>query len=261
MYVKPKKHLGQHFLKNASIAEQIAHSLTGHGHYATLIEIGPGTGALTQHLLKLPYTTWVSEIDIESIAYLHQHYPELRPRILGEDFLAMNLQNKFEEKIAVIGNFPYNISSQILFHVLDHKNQVTELVGMFQKEVAMRVSNPPGGKEYGILSVLIQAWYDVEYLFTVNEEEFIPPPKVKSGVIRMKRNTIDDLGCDEVMFKRVVKTAFNQRRKTLRNSLKSLLPQGFENEMLQLRPERLTVAQFIQLTKWCSPDHSSESVS
>jgi 16S rRNA (adenine1518-N6/adenine1519-N6)-dimethyltransferase len=261
MYVKPKKHLGQHFLKNASIAEQIAHSLTGHGHYATLIEIGPGTGALTQHLLKLPYTTWVSEIDIESIAYLHQHYPELRPRTLGEDFLAMNLQNKFEEKIAVIGNFPYNISSQILFHVLDHKNQVTELVGMFQKEVAMRVSNPPGGKEYGILSVLIQAWYDVEYLFTVNEEEFIPPPKVKSGVIRMKRNTIDDLGCDEVMFKRVVKTAFNQRRKTLRNSLKSLLPQGFENEMLQLRPERLTVAQFIQLTKWCSPDHSSESVS
>jgi len=261
MYVKPKKHLGQHFLKNASIAEQIAHSLTGHGHYATLIEIGPGTGALTQHLLKLPYTTWVSEIDIESIAYLHQHYPELRPRILGEDFLAMNLQNKFEEKIAVIGNFPYNISSQILFHVLDHKNQVTELVGMFQKEVAMRVSNPPGGKEYGILSVLIQAWYDVEYLFTVNEEEFIPPPKVKSGVIRMKRNTIDDLGCDEVMFKRVVKTAFNQRRKTLRNSLKSLLPQGFENEMLQLRPERLTVAQFIQLTKWCSPDHSSVSVS
>ena len=261
MYVKPKKHLGQHFLKNASIAEQIAHSLTGHGHYATLIEIGPGTGALTQHLLKLPYTTWVSEIDIESIAYLHQHYPELRPRILGEDFLAMNLQNKFEEKIAVIGNFPYNISSQILFHVLDHKDQVTELVGMFQKEVAMRVSNPPGGKEYGILSVLIQAWYDVEYLFTVNEEEFIPPPKVKSGVIRMKRNTIDDLGCDEVMFKRVVKTAFNQRRKTLRNSLKSLLPQGFENEMLQLRPERLTVAQFIQLTKWCSPDHSSVSVS
>ena len=261
MYVKPKKHLGQHFLKNASIADRIAHSLTGHGHYATLIEIGPGTGALTQHLLKLPYTTWVSEIDIESIAYLHQHYPELRPRILGEDFLAMNLQNKFEEKIAVIGNFPYNISSQILFHVLDHKNQVTELVGMFQKEVAMRVSNPPGGKEYGILSVLIQAWYDVEYLFTVNEEEFIPPPKVKSGVIRMKRNTIDDLGCDEVMFKRVVKTAFNQRRKTLRNSLKSLLPQGFENEMLQLRPERLTVAQFIQLTKWCSPDHSSESVS
>jgi len=125
MYVKPKKHLGQHFLKNASIAEQIAHSLTGHGHYAALIEIGPGTGALTQHLLKLPYTTWVSEIDIESIAYLHQHYPELRPRILGEDFLAMNLQNKFEEKIAVIGNFPYNISSQILFHVLDHKNQVT----------------------------------------------------------------------------------------------------------------------------------------
>jgi 16S rRNA (adenine1518-N6/adenine1519-N6)-dimethyltransferase len=261
MYVKPKKHLGQHFLKNASIAEQIAHSLTGHGHYAALIEIGPGTGALTQHLLKLPYTTWVSEIDIESIAYLHQHYPELRPRILGEDFLAMNLQNKFEEKIAVIGNFPYNISSQILFHVLDHKDQVTELVGMFQKEVAMRVSNPPGGKEYGILSVLIQAWYDVEYLFTVNEEEFIPPPKVKSGVIRMKRNTIDDLGCDEVMFKRVVKTAFNQRRKTLRNSLKSLLPQGFENEMLQLRPERLTVAQFIQLTKWCSPDHSSLSVS
>jgi 16S rRNA (adenine1518-N6/adenine1519-N6)-dimethyltransferase len=261
MYVKPKKHLGQHFLKNASIAEQIAHSLTGHGHYAALIEIGPGTGALTQHLLKLPYTTWVSEIDIESIAYLHQHYPELRPRILGEDFLAMNLQNKFEEKIAVIGNFPYNISSQILFHVLDHKDQVTELVGMFQKEVAMRVSNPPGGKEYGILSVLIQAWYDVEYLFTVNEEEFIPPPKVKSGVIRIKRNTIDDLGCDEVMFKRVVKTAFNQRRKTLRNSLKSLLPQGFENEMLQLRPERLTVAQFIQLTKWCSLDHPSVSVS
>jgi 16S rRNA (adenine1518-N6/adenine1519-N6)-dimethyltransferase len=252
MYVKPKKHLGQHFLKNAGIAEQIAQSLTGHGGYHTVIEIGPGTGALTQHLLKLPYTTWVSEIDIESIAYLHQHYPDLRPRILGEDFLAMPLDQKFEGKLAVVGNFPYNISSQILFHVLDHKEQVTELVGMFQKEVAMRVSNPPGGKEYGILSVLIQAWYDVEYLFTVHEDEFIPPPKVKSGVIRMKRNVTQQLDCDEILFKKVIKTAFNQRRKTLRNSIKSLLPKGFDHEILQLRPEQLSVQQFIQLTQWCS---------
>jgi len=254
MYVKPKKHLGQHFLKNTAIAQQIAQGLSGHGGYTTIIEIGPGTGALTQHLLALPYEVWASEIDIESVAYLHQHYPALRPRILGEDFLKMNLKEKWTSPLAVVGNFPYNISSQILFHVLDFKDHVPELVGMFQKEVAMRVSNPPGGKEYGILSVLIQAWYEVEYLFTVHEDEFIPPPKVKSGVIRMKRNGVHDLGCDEAMFKKVVKTAFNQRRKTLRNSIKSLLPLGFENDLLQLRPEQLSVAQFVQLTLWCS-DH------
>jgi 16S rRNA (adenine1518-N6/adenine1519-N6)-dimethyltransferase len=256
MYVKPKKHLGQHFLVNPAIAEEIANSLTGHGNYSSIIEIGPGTGALTQHLLKLPYETWVSEIDIESVAYLHQHYPNLRPRILGEDFLTMPIDQKWSGPIAVIGNFPYNISSQILFHVLDYKDQVPELVGMFQKEVAMRVSNPPGGKEYGILSVFVQAWYDVEYLFTVHENEFNPPPKVKSGVIRMKRNEVTQLDCDEVLFKKVVKTAFNQRRKTLRNSIKRLLPPGFENDMLQLRPEQLSVAQFVQLTHWCS--HSIE---
>jgi 16S rRNA (adenine1518-N6/adenine1519-N6)-dimethyltransferase len=253
MYVKPKKHLGQHFLINPSIAQEIANSLSGHGGYDTIIEIGPGTGALTQFLLDRPYETWVSEIDIESVAYLHQHYPALRPRILGEDFLTMPIDQKWSKPIAVVGNFPYNISSQILFHVLEYKDQVPELVGMFQKEVAVRVSNPPGGKEYGILSVLIQAWYDVEYLFTVNENEFNPPPKVKSGVIRMKRNQVSDLGCNEKQFKNVVKTAFNQRRKTLRNSLKSLLPNGFEHALLQKRPEQLSVAEFIQLTHWCHP--------
>ena len=253
MYVKPKKHLGQHFLINPAIAHDIAHALTGHGGYDSIIEIGPGTGALTQFLLDRPYETWVSEIDIESVAYLHQHYPALIPRILGEDFLTMPIDQKWSKPIAVVGNFPYNISSQILFHVLEYKDQVPELVGMFQKEVAIRVSNPPGGKEYGILSVLIQAWYDVEYLFTVNENEFNPPPKVKSGVIRMKRNQVSDLGCNEKQFKNVVKTAFNQRRKTLRNSLKSLLPNGFEDAILQKRPEQLTVTEFIQLTQWCYP--------
>jgi 16S rRNA (adenine1518-N6/adenine1519-N6)-dimethyltransferase len=249
MYVAPKKHLGQHFLINAQIAQDIAHALTGFGDYKTVLEIGPGTGALTRHLLPLGYDTHVVEIDQQSVVYLHLHYPELKNKIHSEDFLRMNLTAKFPQSIAVIGNFPYNISSQILFHFLDYKDHVPELVGMFQKEVALRVANGPGTKDYGILSVLIQAWYDVEYLFTVNENEFNPPPKVKSGVIRMKRKDIQHLGCDEVQFKQLVKLAFNQRRKTLRNSIKSILNgQVIDADILQKRPEQLSVAQFIELT-------------
>lgn len=249
MYVAPKKHLGQHFLINAQIAHDIAHALTRFGGYKTVLEIGPGTGALTKHLLPLPYDTHVVEIDEQSIVYLHLHYPELKNKIHSEDFLKMDLIRKFPEPIAVIGNFPYNISSQILFHVLDFKDHVPELVGMFQKEVALRIANGPGSKDYGILSVLIQAWYDVEYLFTVNENEFNPPPKVKSGVIRMKRKDIHDLGCDEVKFKQLVKLAFNQRRKTLRNSLKSVIQnQEVAGDWLQKRPEQLGVQEFIELT-------------
>ncbi len=249
MYVAPKKHLGQHFLTNPQIASDIAQALTGFWGYQKILEIGPGTGALTQHLLQLSYETHVVEVDQQSIVYLHLHYPQLKNRIHSADFLRMNLMDFSKEPIAVIGNFPYNISSQILFHVLDYKDHVPELVGMFQKEVALRVANGPGTRDYGILSVLIQAWYDVEYLFTVNENEFNPPPKVKSGVIRMKRKNNDSLGCNEQQFMQLVKLAFNQRRKTLRNSIKSLIAhKNWEHEILQKRPEQLGVAEFIWLT-------------
>jgi 16S rRNA (adenine1518-N6/adenine1519-N6)-dimethyltransferase len=253
--VKPKKHLGQHFLKNTEIAENIANALTLHGQYSIALEVGPGMGVLTQFLLKnKKIETWVAEIDKESITYLKNNFPEINNRILEGDFLNMQLNKHFEEKpIAIIGNFPYNISSQILFKVYENKNQVKEVVGMFQKEVAIRIASKPGKKDYGILSVLMQAYYNIEYLFTVNEDEFYPAPKVKSGVIRLCRNEVNSLPCDEILFKKVVKTAFNQRRKTLRNSLKSLLP----NELLPLplfnkRPEQLSVEEFISITKMIS---------
>ena len=252
MTVKPKKALGQHFLKNPEICAQIAEAITLHGDYKKVLEIGPGMGALTQYLLQRPeFETHVVEIDRESVDYLNVHFGALRGRIHEADFLRMPLEQLFPEPIAVVGNFPYNISSQIVFKVLDHMNQVPELVGMFQREVAQRFAGSPGNKDYGIISVLAQAYYDIEYLFTVNEDEFIPPPKVKSGVIRMRRKFGTTLGCDEKLFKQVVKTAFNQRRKTLRNSLKSLT-QGKVDTSSSLwgkRPEQLGVPEFVSLTE------------
>jgi 16S rRNA (adenine1518-N6/adenine1519-N6)-dimethyltransferase len=252
MTVKPKKALGQHFLKNPEICAQIAEAITLHGDYKKVLEIGPGMGALTQYLLQRPeFETHVVEIDRESVDYLNVHFGVLRGRIHEADFLRMPLEKLFPEPIAVVGNFPYNISSQIVFKVLDHMDQVPELVGMFQREVAQRFAGSPGNKDYGIISVLAQAYYDIEYLFTVNEDEFIPPPKVKSGVIRMRRKFGVELGCDEKLFKQVVKTSFNQRRKTLRNSLKSLT-QGktdTSDAIWNKRPEQLSVAEFVSLTK------------
>lgn len=255
MTVKPKKALGQHFLKNPEICAQIAEAITLHGDYKKVLEIGPGMGALTQYLLQRPeFETHVVEIDRESVDYLNVHFGALRGRIHEADFLRMPLEQLFPEPIAVVGNFPYNISSQIVFKVLDHMNQVPELVGMFQREVAQRFAGSPGNKDYGIISVLAQAYYDIEYLFTVNEDEFIPPPKVKSGVIRMRRKFGTTLGCDEKLFKQVVKTAFNQRRKTLRNSLKSLT-QGKTDTTSAIwnkRPEQLSVEAFVELTNLIS---------
>ena len=247
--VKPKKHLGQHFLKDESICVDIAGALTGHGDYSQVIEVGPGTGALTKHLLNNDsFETIVVEIDTESVVYLNTNYPDLK--VLEENFLKMDFSQFDSNKLAVIGNFPYNISSQILFKVLEEKDRVTEVVGMFQKEVAERVAEPPGTKRYGILSVLLQAYYSIEYLFTVDEHVFDPPPKVKSGVIRLIRNDVDKLPCDEKEFKRIIKMAFNQRRKTLRNSLKPLLGEiDTTNPIFKERPEQLSVEQFIELTK------------
>lgn len=248
--VRPKKALGQHFLKNEEICSKIADSLTLHGNYKQVLEVGPGMGALTKFLLtKKDFLTSVVELDSESVAYLKQHYPQLENRIYEEDFLRLKLDEFITEPFAVIGNFPYNISSQIVFAVLDYKDHIPELVGMFQREVAQRFASGPGNKDYGIISVLAQAYYDLEYLFTVSEHEFIPPPKVKSGVIRMKRKFGSELGCDEVLFKKVVKTGFNQRRKTLRNSLKSLTQQvDTSSALFDKRPEQLGVAEFVELT-------------
>jgi len=247
--VRAKKHLGQHFLKDEGICKDIATALTETDKYDTVLEVGPGMGALTKYLIPNEnFTTEVVEIDRDSIGYLGEHYPDLV--VHKEDFLKMDLTERFDGPIAVIGNFPYNISSQILFHVIDHKNRVPEVVGMFQKEVAVRIAEPPGTKKYGIISVLLQAYYDIEYLFTVHEHVFNPPPKVKSGVIRLIRNKTQHLGCDEKLFKVVVKMAFNQRRKTLRNSIKALCTNvDTTQEIFNLRPERLSVEEFVSLTK------------
>lgn len=247
--VRPKKHLGQHFLKEEAIAQRIAESLTGHGAYAHVLEIGPGTGALTRHLIALqrwPITCY--EVDTESVAYLNDHYPQLEVR--SEDFLRMDPTAVTTGPFAVIGNFPYNISTQIVFKVLEHRDRCTEVVGMFQKEVADRIRAPHGSKTYGITSVLTQAFYDVDLLFHVEPGSFIPPPKVRSSVIRLRRNATATLPCDEALLFRVVKTAFNQRRKTLSNALKQLpelkgpLPAAYAG----LRAEQLSVADFIALT-------------
>ncbi|MFN8343703.1 MAG: 16S rRNA (adenine(1518)-N(6)/adenine(1519)-N(6))-dimethyltransferase RsmA [Spirosomataceae bacterium] len=253
MKVKPKKHLGQHFLRDLDASERIADLLSGHGGYDTVLEIGPGMGVLTQFILpKTQYQTYVVEIDRESVAYLKVNFPALEGRIIDGDFLRINLKEWSESVsakpcFAIIGNYPYNISSQILFKALDYRDTVSEIVGMFQKEVAMRVAAPPGKKDYGILSVLLQAFYDIEYAFTVPPEAFDPPPKVQSGVIRLKRNAVKQLECDEKRFIQVVKAGFNQRRKTLRNALKPLGIQ-FEHPLLDKRAEQLSVADFVLLT-------------
>lgn len=254
--VRAKKHLGQHFLTDQNIAKKIADSLSPEGKYRKVLEVGPGMGVLTKFLLEREdIETWVVEIDRESVQYLDEHYPGLHGKIISGDFLRRDFTDFFSVPTAVIGNFPYNISTQILFRVLDFKNSIPEVVGMFQKEVAQRIAEKPGSKTYGITSVLLQAWYDIEYLFTVNENVFSPPPKVKSAVIRLRRNNVKDLGCDEKLFTQVVKAAFNQRRKQLRNSLSMFdIIEGEEkNQIFTLRPERLSVADFVRLTNMLQP--------
>ncbi|CCX78148.1 ribosomal RNA small subunit methyltransferase A [Parabacteroides johnsonii CAG:246] len=248
--VKPKKALGQHFLKDLQIAERIADTLSDYKQLPVL-EIGPGMGVLTQFLLKKGHDLTVVELDMESVDYLEQNFPALEGKILAEDFLRLDLSKLFPDQFCVIGNYPYNISSQIFFKVLDYKEHIPCCSGMIQKEVAERLAAGPGSKTYGILSVLLQAWYEVEYLFTVSEKVFDPPPKVKSAVIRMVRNNRKSLGCDEKLFKTVVKTSFNQRRKTLRNSMKPLLGKDcpdFPLPIFDKRPEQLSVEQFVELT-------------
>lgn len=252
--VKPKKALGQHFLTDMGIAARIAATLDAYKEFPVL-EIGPGTGVLTQFLMESHPADKLTlvEIDTESVEWLKLHLPQPNPRIIEGDFLTL----PFDEMLpgvspaCIIGNYPYNISSQIFFKVLDHKDRVACCSGMLQREVAERLAAKPGTKARGILSVLLQAWYDVEYLFTVSEHVFNPPPKVKSGVIRMTRNSVTDLGCDEALFKTVVKTTFGQRRKTIRNSVRALLPPQCslaDDALGSLRPEQLSVEQFVELT-------------
>ena len=260
--VRPKKALGQHFLTDQAVAQAIVATLRSRG---PVLEVGPGTGVLTQYLLRdSAVELKVVEIDNESVRYLLEHFPKLAPALYEADFLKMDLGRMFPGPFAVIGNFPYNISSQIFFKVLDYRGQIPEVVCMVQKEVAERLAAPPGSKTYGILSVLLQAWYDIEYCFTVGEGAFLPPPKVKSAVIRLTRNGRTSLDCDEELFKTVVKTTFNQRRKTIRNSLKPILaalfPSGRASSSgpsalpayipyLDARPEQLSVEEFVELTR------------
>lgn len=247
MEVRAKKYLGQHFLKDESIARQIVGSLTGVTPH--VLEVGPGMGVLTKYLCANSALDFHAiEIDTESVEYLHDHYPSLH--VIEGDFLKLDLKEYFAEPFAVIGNFPYNISSQILFRVYENRNQIPEVVGMFQKEVAERVAAKPGSKTYGILSVLLSAYYDIEYLFTVHEYVFNPPPKVKSAVIRLRRNQVPALDCDQALFAKVVKVGFNQRRKTLRNALKQLNMdvEAVPAELLAKRAEQLSVADFVLIS-------------
>ena len=240
---------GQNFLIAGWVPESIAEP-AGVDETAGVLEIGPGMGVLTQFLMQSDKQLKVIEIDTESVDYLHRVYPQLE--VIEGDFLKLDLDGIFDGRFAVIGNYPYNISSQIFFRILDYKDSIPVVSGMLQREVAQRICAGPGSKVYGILSVLLQAWYDCEYLFTVDENVFNPPPKVKSGVLRLTRNTTTDLGCDERLFKTVVKTGFGQRRKTLRNSLSSLVPKGsslLSDEIMSKRPEQLSVAQFVELTR------------
>lgn len=274
MFVKPKKALGQHFLKDNKIAERIVKALVSPETTPVtdpetaavpatnqVLEIGPGTGVLTAFLVKEQGIDFkLIEIDDESVRYLREYYPQLGDSLIEGDFLRMDLEALFPGKFMIIGNFPYNISSQIFFKVLDYREKIPTVVGMLQKEVAQRLASPPGNKDYGILSVLLQAWYNIEYLFTVDENSFIPPPKVKSAVIRITANDRKELGCDEVLFKKVIKATFNQRRKTIRNSIKSLLStldttgKAYEalcrarTPLLAKRPEQLSVEEFVELT-------------
>lgn len=243
--VKAKKYLGQHFLKDKNIAKRIADGLNSDLNH--VLEIGPGMGILTQFLTEKEYPLSVVEIDNESVEYLKQNFDNLN--IIEGDFLKLDLQ-KFGNKIGIIGNFPYNISTQILFKIFENRNRVSEMVGMFQKEVAERVVSPPGSKVYGILSVLLQAFYDTKKLFTVEPGAFHPPPKVRSMVIRLTRNKTEKLACNEQLFVKIVKASFNQRRKTIRNSIKNITGNNnFQSEFLTKRPEQLSVAEFVKLTQ------------
>ncbi len=254
-FVRPKKFLGQHFLTDLSVAERIADTLEEYKSLPVL-EIGPGMGVLTQFLIEKGHDLKVVELDRDSVAYLEKNFPALKGRIIEADFLKLNLDDLYKGEFCVIGNYPYNISSQIFFKVLDYKDRIPCCSGMIQKEVAERMAAGPGSKVYGILSVLMQAWYKIEYCFTVHENVFNPPPKVKSAVIKMTRNETKKLDCDEKLFKRVVKTAFNQRRKTMRNSLKPILGKEceiFSDTIFDKRPEQLSVEQFIALTNMVAP--------
>ncbi len=250
-YVTPKKKLGQHFLKDKNIALKIVESLTAN-EAKTILEVGPGMGVLTGLLLeRFGENFYAAEIDAESIEYLKELFPELGNRLIFENFLTLNISKLSSEKISIIGNFPYNISSQIFFKIIENRSIVDEAVGMVQREVALRICEPPGTRTYGILSVLLQAYYNINYLFTVSEGVFAPPPKVKSAVIKLTRNTTERLDCDEQLFVKVVKTGFNQRRKTLRNSLKALRSDiNTSHPLFEKRPEQLSVADFIELTNF-----------
>ncbi|MCC8173361.1 MAG: 16S rRNA (adenine(1518)-N(6)/adenine(1519)-N(6))-dimethyltransferase RsmA [Odoribacter sp.] len=246
--VRAKKHLGQHFLTDQNIAHKIVDSLLPITE--NVLEIGAGTGVLTNYLFEeKKFVVKALDIDQESIVYLHTTLPDFKDSILYRDFLKTDIKTFFSEPFSIIGNLPYNISSQIFFKIIEHKDLVKQAVCMIQKEVAERISSPHGNKTYGILSMFLQAFYNIEYLFTVNESVFNPPPKVKSGVIRLVRNERETLNCDDKLFFRVVKTGFNQRRKTLRNSLKCLLPLNFDSDYLPLRPEQLSVEDFICLSQ------------
>ena len=249
--VKPKKFLGQHFLKDLSIAKDIADTVD-ECPGLPILEVGPGMGVLTQFLMEKGREVKVVELDFESVAYLRENFPALEGNIIEDDFLKLKLEKLFDGRPFVLtGNYPYNISSQIFFKMLDYKDLIPCCTGMIQKEVAERIAAGPGSKTYGILSILIQAWYKVEYLFTVHEHVFNPPPKVKSAVIRMTRNETKELGCNERLFKLIVKTTFNQRRKTLRNSISSILEKGnplSNDTVFNKRPEQLSVQEFIELT-------------
>ncbi len=263
--VKPKKNLGQHFLTDLNVAKRIADTVDACPNIP-ILEIGPGMGVLTQYLVEKHRDVKAVEIDKESVAYLNEAFPILHDNIVGADFLQMNLEDIFSGKQFVLtGNYPYDISSQIFFKMLDNKNLIPCCTGMIQREVALRIAAQPGNKTYGILSVLIQAWYDVEYLFTVDEGVFNPPPKVKSAVIRMTRNNVCKLNCDENLFKRLVKTVFNQRRKMLRVSLRQMIPNKvhenfYDQEVMTKRPEQLTIAQFVELTNMVEAEMAAINV-
>jgi len=259
--VRPKKNLGQHFLTDLSIAKRIADTVDACPDIPVL-EVGPGMGVMTQYLVEKPRPLRVVEIDRESVDYLNENFPRLRDNIIGDDFLRMDLRTLFDGgQFVLTGNYPYDISSQIFFKMLDNRDLIPCCTGMIQREVALRMASKPGNKQYGILSVLIQAWYDVEYLFTVEPDVFNPPPKVQSAVIRMTRNKVQKLDCNEQLFKQVVKTTFNQRRKMLRVSLKQMLPADAaifteHADMLTMRPEQLTIEQFVELTNYVEHDYS-----
>ena len=252
MHVKPKKSLGQHFLTDENIAKKIVNGLSKNDY---VLEIGPGTGVLTKYLIQSTENLKLIEIDQESVAFLESTYPEIKSKIINADFLHFDISKLFMEEFAIIGNFPYNISSQIFFKIIENRHKIPEVIGMIQKEVAERLAAPPGNKIYGILTVILGAFYEIKYLFTVSENVFNPPPRVKSAVVKLIRKEKFTLDCNEKFFMRVVKTAFNQRRKTLRNSLKSMLPVGFDHTQHHIftkRPEQLGLDGFLLLTNLLS---------